>query len=222
VGSLGDVAAFSFCQDKIMTTGGEGGMLTTNNKEVWERAWSFKDHGKSYDAVYNWKHPPGFRWLHESFGTNWRMTEMQSVIGRVMLKKLPGWIEARRRNAAILTSRLAGIPALRVTVPPEGIGHAYYKYYVFVRPEELKGDWNRDRIMEAICAEGIPCFSGSCSEIYREKAFERAGLQPAERLPVARELGETSLMFLVHPTLSEDDLHDTCLAVEKVMSVAAR
>src|SRR5665648_235862 len=66
---IGDVAAYSFCQDKIMTTGGEGGMLITNSKELWEKAWSYKDHGKSYDAVYNKDHPPGFRWVHESFGT---------------------------------------------------------------------------------------------------------------------------------------------------------
>ncbi|TYO92007.1 DegT/DnrJ/EryC1/StrS family aminotransferase [Desulfallas thermosapovorans] len=217
VGSLGDVAAFSFCQDKIMTTGGEGGMLATNNREIWEKAWSFKDHGKSYDAVYNRQHPPGFRWVHESFGTNWRLTEMQSAIGRVILKKLPEWVETRRRNASILTRCFSRLPALRVTVPPGDVGHAYYKYYTFVRPEKLKGGWDRDRIMAAINAEGIPCFSGSCSEIYLEKAFDKEGLRPAERLPVAKELGETSLMFLVHPTLSEEDMYDTCQAVEKVL-----
>lgn len=220
VGSFGDAAAFSFCQDKIMTTGGEGGMLTTNSREVWEKAWSYKDHGKNYDAVYHREHPPGFRWVHESFGTNWRMTEMQAAIGRVQLRKLPRWLEIRRRNAAILTERFARLPALRVTVPPEDIGHAYYKYYVFVRPEWLKSGWDRDRVMEAINAEGIPCFSGSCSEIYREKAFTDRGWGPPERLPVARELGETSLMFLVHPTLSEEDMHDTARAVEKVLRVA--
>ncbi len=220
VGSMGDVAAFSFCQDKIMTTGGEGGMLTTSNKDIWEKAWSFKDHGKSYDAVYNRRHPPGFRWLHESFGTNWRLTEIQSAIGRVMLKKLPEWLEKRRNNAAKLNKRLCEIPALRVTIPPADIEHAYYKYYVFVRPERLKVGWNRDRVMDAICAEGIPCLSGSCSEIYLEKAFEKKGLSPFERLKTAKELGETSLMFLVHPTLSEDDMEDICLAIEKVFLTA--
>lgn len=222
VGSMGDAAAFSFCQDKIMTTGGEGGMLTTNSREVWERAWSFKDHGKSYEAVYHRQHPPGFRWLHESFGTNWRMTEMQSAVGRVVLRKLPEWVEIRRRNAAILSQRFSKIPALRVTEPPEEVGHAYYKYYVFIRPERLKEGWDRDRVMTAVCAEGIPCFSGSCSEIYLEKAFEKEGLRPPKRLKVAKELGETSLMFLVHPTLSEQDMDDTCLAVEKVLRAAVR
>ncbi len=219
VGSLGDVAAFSFCQDKIMTTGGEGGMLTTNDETIWKRSWSFKDHGKSYDAVHNRQHSAGFRWLHESFGTNWRLTEVQSAVGRILLQKLPRFVETRRRNAAILTDGFSKIPGLRVTVPPPQMRHAYYKYYAFVNSEDLRGGWNRDRIMAAISAEGIPCFSGSCSEIYLEKAFSEE-MRPPERLPTAREVGETSLMFLVHPTLTERDMLDTCRAVEKVFEVA--
>lgn len=221
IGSLGDVAAFSFCQDKIMTTGGEGGMLTTNDQKLWEKAWSFKDHGKSYDAVYNRQHPAGFRWLHESFGTNWRLTEMQSAIGRIQLLKLPDWIKIRQRHASVLTDCFSSILALRVTPPSSEIGHAYYKYYTFIRPERLKPGWDRDRIIATINAEGIPCFVGSCSEIYLEKAFDMDGLRPTKRLPVAKELGETSLMFLVHPTLGVKDVEDTCKAVEKVMKFAA-
>jgi dTDP-4-amino-4,6-dideoxygalactose transaminase len=222
IGSIGDMAAFSFCQDKIMTTGGEGGMVTTNDRILWEKAWSFKDHGKSYELVNQVNHPSGFRWLHESFGTNMRMTEVQAGIGRRQLKKLLWWRTARRNNAAILNERFSHIPALRVTIPEAGFGHAYYKYYTFVRPELLRDDWDRDRIIQAINAEGIPCFSGSCSEIYREKAFSNAGLQPVTRLETAKVLGETSLMFLVHPTLNKHDMEDTCQAVEKVMSVAQR
>lgn len=221
VGSLGHAAAFSFCQDKIMTTGGEGGMLTTNDASIWRKAWEYKDHGKSYEAVYKRQHPPGFRWLHESFGTNWRLTEMQSAIGRVQLRKLPEWTRRRQTHASVLTECFLRIPALRVTLPPDMISHSYYKYYVFVRPEMLASGWDRDRVMNAINAEGIPCYSGSCSEIYLEKAFIYEGYGPAERLPVAKELGETSLMFLVHPTLNEQDMLDTCKAVEKVMTAAA-
>ena len=221
VGSLADIAAFSFCQDKIMTTGGEGGMLTTNDTALWEKAWAFKDHGKSYDAVYKRQHPPGFRWLHESFGTNWRLTEMQSAIGRLQLRKLPEWTKTRQRYAAILADATSQIPALRVTIPPTEIGHAYYKYYVFVRPELLKVGWNRDRIMEAIIAEGVPCYSGSCSEIYLEKAFDNTGWRPISRLPVAQELGETSLMFLVHPTLTEADISKTCAVINSVLKTAS-
>ena len=140
----------------------------------------------------------------------------------MQLRKLPEWTRSRQRNATILTECFSRIPALRVTVPPNDIGHAYYKYYVFVRTERLKKGWDRDRIIAAIKAEGIPCFSGSCSEIYLEKAFEQNSLRPIERLTVAKALGETSLMFLVHPTLGINDMKDTCNVVEKVMRVAAR
>ncbi len=221
VGSIGDIGAFSFCQDKIMTTAGEGGMITLNSDEAFESAWAYKDHGKSYDATFRRKHPPGFRWLHESFGTNWRMIEVQSAIGRVQLQKLPGWVETRQSYAAQLNECFAELPGLRVTLPPSHIGHAYYKFYVLVRPSALRSDWNRDRIQAEIGEQGVRCFSGSCSEIYLEKAFPTQ-MRPSERLPVARELGETSLMFLVHPTLIPEDIARTCEVVARVIRKASR
>ncbi|MBV9499262.1 MAG: DegT/DnrJ/EryC1/StrS aminotransferase family protein [Acidobacteriaceae bacterium] len=221
VGSMGDINAFSFCQDKIMTLGGEGGLITTNDEAMLSRAWAYRDHGKSYDAVYNREHPAGFRWVHESFGTNWRITEMQSAMGRVLLRQLPAMVEQRRRHAELLTERFGKMSALRVTVPPAHICHSYYKYYALLRLERLRSGWNRDRVIAAINAEGIPCFSGICSEIYLEKAFSTE-MRPSQRLPVAKELGETSLMFLVHPTLSDTDMHDTADAVEKVLANATR
>ena len=222
VGSFGHVSAFSFCQDKIMTTAGEGGLIATNDERLWSEAWSFKDHGKSYEAVHHREHPPGFRWLHESFGTNWRLTEIQSAIGRIQLRKLPVWTGLRRRNAAILTERLGRIPALRVPMPPAQGGHAFYKFYCYVRPGLLREGWSRDRIIAETSRQGIPAFSGSCSEVYLEKAFEKTGLGPRERLSVARDLGETSLMFLVHPTLGVEDMNNTAVAVEKVMARASK
>jgi hypothetical protein len=222
VGTFGHVAAFSFCQDKIMTTCGEGGMLVTNDDELYERAWSYKDHGKSRALVYDTAPRTGvaFRWLHESFGTNWRMTEMQSAQGRIALAKIPDWVERRRANAGVLLQGLASHPALRIPVPGDEIYHAYYKFYAFVRPEMLAEGWTRDRIAEAVIAEGVPCFSGSCSEIYLEKAFAAADLAPITRLPVARELGETSLVLLVHPTAGEREMNDAVNAVEKVLAEA--
>jgi dTDP-4-amino-4,6-dideoxygalactose transaminase len=219
-GSFGDVAAFSFCQDKIMTTCGEGGMLTTNDSTLWAKAWSFKDHGKDYAAMCDIRGSATFRWVHHSFGTNWRMTEIQAAVGRAVLPRVPEMIARRQLLSQLLTTHFSQIPCLRVVEPPSEIDHARYKYYVFVRPDCLRNDWDRDRILSAINAEGVPCFAGSCSEIYLEKAF--AGMRPTNRLPVARELGETSLMFLVHPTLCEEDMYDTCLAVTKVMQVASR
>lgn len=220
IGSMGEAAAFSFCQDKILTTAGEGGMLAMRDETLWERAWAFKDHGKSHEAVYRREHAPGFRWLHESWGTNWRLSEVQSAVGRAQLAKLPGWLATRARHAARLRACFARIPALRVPAPGPEVAHAYYKFYAFVRPERLAPGWDRDRVMAAIAAEGVPCLSGSCSEIYLEKAFPPAW-RPAERLPIARELGETSLMFLVHPTLADADVEDVCRAVEKVFAAAS-
>lgn len=221
-GTFGDFGVFSFCQDKIMTTGGEGGMLICNREDYWRKAWSYKDHGKDWDAVYNREHPPGFRWLHEHFGTNWRMLEMQAVIGRIQLQRLPEWTAKRQQNAAMLLEAFRKIPALRVPWPEAPFENAGYKFYAFVRPEALKEGWDRDRIMNAVMAKDVPCLSGSCSEIYLEKCFQDAGLAPAERLPVAKELGETSLMFLIHPTLEAEHLQKVIDAVDAVMAEASR
>jgi dTDP-4-amino-4,6-dideoxygalactose transaminase len=221
VGSLGDIAAFSFCQDKIMTTAGEGGMVTTNSYDLWQRMWSYKDHGKNYDSVYRPSDKPGFRWLHDRFGTNWRLSEVQSAVGRVALRKLPGWLAARRSNAARLTQRLSQTPGLRAPMVPEHMGHAYYKYYVYVEPKALAQGWDRDRVCQAIAARGIPCGTGSCSEIYLEEAFPHQW-RPRNRYTIARQLGETSLMFLVHPTLTAANIDNTCEVVRQVMLQATR
>ena len=219
IGSLGDISAFSFCQDKIMTTAGEGGMVTTNSEELWRTMWAYKDHGKNYDAVYSRQHAPGFRWLHESFGTNWRLSEVQSAVGRAQLSKVLGWLAIRRSHANFLMTKLSSLKALRNPRVPAYIAHAYYKFYVFVRPEKLLPLWNRDRIAEEIMGRGIPCYSGSCSEIYLEKAFPEE-MRPKNRLAVARELGETSLMFLVHPTLEKRHLERTAQVIEETLLCA--
>jgi dTDP-4-amino-4,6-dideoxygalactose transaminase len=260
VGCIGHVGAWSFCQDKIMTTGGEGGMVTTNDESLWRTMWSYKDHGKSYEAVYERQHPPGFRWLHESFGTNWRMLEMQAVIGRIQLGRMAEWTVARTRNAEAIWAACRKFDALRVpgfgclgcdgdgsrvkpgmtvdlsrcarndsttviarseaTRQSSGCAHAHYKCYVYVKPDQLAEGWSRDRIVEAINAQGVPCYQGSCSEVYLEKAFDGTGWRPEPRLAVAKALGETSLMFLVHPTLTEIEIEKTCHAIEHVMGLA--
>lgn len=222
VGGLGTLATWSYCQDKILTTGGEGGAITTNEEHLWRECWELKDHGKSYEAVYHREHAPGYRWLHERFASNWRMTEVQSSIGRVILRKLGGWVAARRRNAERLLQGLADLAALRLEHPAEHEGHAYYKFYAYVRPEALASGWSRDRIMAEVEQLGVPCYSGSCSELYREKAFRDSGFVPPEPLPVAQELGETSLMLLVHPTLTDDHLDQAIAAVRQVVGQATR
>lgn len=222
VGSFGHAAAFSFCQDKIITTGGEGGMLVLDDEGAWKRAWAYKDIGRSYDAVYQRQHAPGFRWLTESFGSNWRLTEMQAAIGRIQLSKLPQWTAQRQQNAQVLVDGLSMLPMLRIPIPPAHVGHAYYKFYAFVRPDALADGWSRDRIMAELNDRGVPTTVGSCSEIYRETAFVERGWGPKNPLPIARELGETSLMFMVHPTLSAAALQATVDAMHAVAEVATR
>jgi dTDP-4-amino-4,6-dideoxygalactose transaminase len=221
VGSFGAISAWSFCQDKIMTTAGEGGMVTTNDEELWQRVWSFKDHGKSWSAIYEKQHPPGFRWLHESFGTNWRMTEIQAAVGRLQLQKMPQWFETRTAYGLQIWNMAKNFNSLRVPSVPDNVQHAFYKCYVFVESEQLKQGWDRDRIIQAIVDGGVPCFSGSCSEVYKEKAFDGTNYRPKTSLEVAIELGDTALMFLVHPTLKQAEIDKCCKVLSKVMSEAS-
>ena len=220
VGSIGNIGCWSFCQDKIMTTGGEGGMVTTNDKSLWSKMWSYKDHGKSYEAVYERKHPEGFRWVNESFGTNWRMTEMQGAIGRIQLKRMPDWHAKRSANANEIWNTSKQCKGLRVPNIPDYIKHAVYKCYVFVELKKLKKGWERDKIIKEINILSVPCYSGACPEVYLEKAFDNTGLRPKEKLVNTKELGESSLMFLVHPTLTKNEIKQTCDAIISVMNLA--
>ncbi len=217
-GSIGHIGAWSFCQDKIMTTGGEGGMVTTNDEMLWRKMWSYKDHGKNYDSIYNKQHPPGFRWLHDSFGTNWRMMEMQAVIGRLQLVEMPKWTAKRNANMARIQVIFENNPYFTVAKPSSDYVHAAYKCYVQVNVDVLPEGWSRDRIMAEISALNVPCFSGSCSEVYLEKAFDDTNWRPEKPLKNAKALGETSLMFLVHPTLSEDSIQKTVNAIQQVIA----
>ncbi len=221
VGALGDVAAWSFCQDKIMTTGGEGGMVTTNDGELWNQMWSYKDHGKSWKAVYEKEHPPGFRWLHESFGTNWRMIEIQAVIGRIQLKRMSEWTQIRQRNAGLIDKAAEEYKCVRVPRIPGHVVHGQYKHYLFVEPSKLKPGWTRDRIIHELTTMGVPVAQGSCSEVYLEKAFDGTPWRPQSRLLNAKILGETSLMLMVHPTLKEDEMEKTTTGLRRVLSLAS-
>lgn len=222
VGSIGHIGAWSFCQDKIISTGGEGGMVTTNSRNWWSFMWSYKDHGKSWDLVYNEDHAPGFRWLHSQLGTNYRITEIQAAIGCIQLKRLSRWHKRRTSNARQLTEAFRTLKGLRVSEPPEEVLHAYYKYYCFVERSTLKEGWSRDRILNELVSRGIPVAVGSCSEVYLEKAFFEMQCVPKPRLPVAQKLGETSLLFLVHPTLGREHMNTIINAVGEVMELSVR
>lgn len=219
VGSMGHIGAFSFCQDKIMSTAGEGGMLVTDCRDCWQQAWAFKDHGKNPDKVRAYQEKPGFKWLHDNYGSNYRMTEIQAAIGRIQLESLDDWVRIRARNAKILYDTLKSCEILRLPVPPSNVEHAYYKFYAFVDPDKLKPDWTRDRILDALIADGLPGWSGSCPEIYREGAYQHLGHQS---LSVASELGETSIMLPVHPTLSPENMKEIGEAIVRVANQASK
>ena len=221
VGSFGHAAAFSFCQDKIISTGGEGGMLVTDDQDVWRKVWSLKDHGRDYDEAFNREHEPGHRWLCATFGTNWRLTEMQSAIGRIQLKKLSKWLSVRRSHAAQLIDGLSDVRGLNIHLPGRGVLHAYYRFYASIDMERLHSDWNQDRIIDAIKTEGVPCFHGSCSEIYREKAFGQI-MRDSYPLPNAKLIGKNSMALLLHPTLEEEHIKKTIEVVRQVMTIATR
>ncbi|MGI8310909.1 DegT/DnrJ/EryC1/StrS family aminotransferase [Saccharopolyspora hattusasensis] len=221
VGTFGDLAAWSFCQDKIMTTAGEGGAITTNDEDLFRRCWELKDHGKSYHAVHQrTPRPPGFRWIHDSFGTNARMTEVQAAVGRSQLRKLSSWVATRRSHGQLLRESLQEAPALRIPRIPRGMDPVYYRFYAHIRTDDLAEGWTRDRVVEAINAEGVPCLHGGCAEIHRERAFATTG-RPAGTLPVAAELGATSLALPLNPRLSDGDVRDMAHAVKRVLRTAA-
>lgn len=218
VGSFGHLSCWSFCQDKIMSTAGEGGIITTNNKEIYKKIWSYKDHGKSYDAVFNQKqHSTVFRYLHEDLGSNYRMTEIQASIGRIQLKNLDETQIIRERNADILFTTLEKLDILRIPVPPKSVKHAWYKFYAYVNEEKLSINWSRDKIINKLSTEGFPAFSGSCSEIYMEECIKKLNIQPSKRLKNAKNLGETSLCFLVDPLISNDEMHEYAKSIKQVL-----
>ena len=223
VGSIGDIGCWSFCQDKIISTGGEGGMVTTNNQFLWSKMWSFKDHGKNWSKTLEKNSSLQFRWIHDSFGTNWRMSEIQGAIGRLQLNRLPEWNKKRIKYAKQIWAAANETTCLLApTLSCDGCDgnctgfdrcrHAAYKCYVFFKGPAHK----RDEFIKKINSKGVPCFSGTCSEIYMEKAFENTGFRPEKRLTVAKELGETSLMFLCHPNLSQQEIDKTCHEIKQV------
>lgn len=222
VGSFGHANAWSFCLDKMITTGGEGGMVTTDDEDLWSQMWSYKDHGKDYDAVYIKSHPPGYQWLHEGWGTNWRLTEPQSALGLVQLKRMPVWTAARAHNARIFRERFNRLSAVHVPWPSDEITHAWYRLYVHVKKDALKDGWSRDRIQAECMVRGLSLSVGSCSEIYRENCFGTSCLAPSVPLPNARAMTNLCLAFLVHPGLTDDMLHAVADVFEDVVIEATR
>jgi len=200
VGTWGVFSSWSFCQDKIMTTGGEGGMLCTPDLRLWKKAWQYSQHGKDYDLSHAKVAEPGFRWLIAHEGTNLRMTEMQAAIGLCQLRKLDDWVDRRARNSAIMQAALRGLHGVRVPSTPAG--HAHYRCMAYAHAAA-----DRPKLLAALVGAGLQANIGSCSEIYREPIFAQHGLAPTNALTVAHALGETSIALMVHHTIDEVTMH---------------
>lgn len=214
VGSFGHASVFSFCQDKIITTGGEGGALLVNDEALWRFAWSYKDHGKDWDKATARAAGTNYRWLHTQVGTNWRMTEMQAAIGIVQMGKLDAWLAQRNLLARTWIDQLQRLDCLELPMPAANVRHGWYKFCVFVRPERLVPGMGRDELLSLLSQNGVRAFFGSCPEIYREGAYAH---RRQERLKVAQRLGETSLMFEVHPTLRQETVHKAAQRVVELV-----
>jgi dTDP-4-amino-4,6-dideoxygalactose transaminase len=197
-------------------------MVTTNDFSLFESMWSFKDHGKSWQEIQNNTAPSyGPRLIHTKIGTNWRMMEIQAAIGILQLNKVEEWSARRNKIAAEIGNVCNMYSALRVPEVPKHLKHAYYRFYVFIKDEFLAFGWTRNRLIEEARAKGIPCIQGSSPEIYLEPAFQSLKIGPATRLPVAQELGESSIAFLVHPTISNEELDKILFALNELLSVAS-
>ncbi len=222
VGQFGDISTWSFCQDKIISTGGEGGMVTTNNKKYFNKIRSFKDHGKSFAKLEKGDLSQGYKYIHDNLGSNFRLTEMQSAIGRIQLCKLDLWNKIRTKNAVLLHNNLYKNPLVRVPFPEKDIIHGWYKFNCFINKKFLKDDWSRDKIINAIVDRGYPAFQGGCSEIYLEKCFASVSSLKNKKLSIANELGETNLTFLVHPTINEDIILDYSSNIISILNLACK
>ncbi|MBT0667225.1 DegT/DnrJ/EryC1/StrS family aminotransferase [Novosphingobium profundi] len=216
VGAFGAAASFSFCTDKIMSTGGEGGLILLRDPAVWETAWSIKDHGKDHALLHDGQGRPGeFRYVHERPGSNHRMTEMQAALGRCQLAKLEGWLARRRENAEALHRALAGIPGLTLPAPPPHVRHAWYKFYVQLDEDQAR---RRMAIIAALHERGIPAGSGACPDMSREHALARWPWRSDAGLATAQALGQRTLMFPCDQTLAASDMARMADALAQVLA----
>ncbi len=229
VGSFGSISTWSFCQDKIISTGGEGGMISTNNKKLWLKCWTLKDHGKNYKSTFHKKHKTEFKWLHDDYGSNYRMTEMQAVIGREQLKSLNEQIKKRNLVANLYLKSLKDYYLKYDILKKPNFDfqinftkkkskksntylHAFYRLNLFINKNRI----NQNKLIKELKKKKINCGVGSCPEIYREKIFKKLKLFPKKRLLNAKLLGETSLIFPINPYKSLNKVKNEIYVINKV------
>jgi perosamine synthetase len=204
-GTIGEAGCFSFWEDKIITTGGEGGAILTADASLAERMRRIRHHGEGPIE--------GARaYYHLELGYNYRMTAMQAATGLVQLRKLEEYLIARRRNATHLSERLGEIPQVEPPFIADYAVHSYYKYVC-----RLRRDSGIDiaRFVSAVAAEGLPISRRYPTPLPQQPVFRNAGLADAA-CPVADRLSSELFTMLVHPTASVADMDDYVTAIAKV------
>ena len=231
VGSLGDLSTWSFCRDKIISTGGEGGMISTNKKNLWHKIWSLKDHGKNFKRVFYQKHKTGFKWLHDDLGSNYRMTEMQAALGREQLNTLDKQIKTRNFIARLyinglkdyfiksdilknLDLKCESCPLKKNKIKCNKCTHSFYRLNLFINKKKI----NQIKLIEQFNKKKIECTVGSCPEIYREKIFKNLGIYQKKRLQNAKLLGESSIMFPINPNKSLTKIKAEINSIKKILN----
>jgi dTDP-4-amino-4,6-dideoxygalactose transaminase len=242
VGCIGDVGAFSFCQNKTFTTGGEGGMVTTNNEEVAWRCRSFRDHGYDVEKRLSLLEMEGaLPYIHKIIGFNYRMTEMQSAIGVKEMERLDSWnLPRRRRNGEILIAELKDLPQIQyLPVHNQEKVNGFYVFPVVLNLERLSCD--KKTFLEAIVAEGVPAWREFWPQSYKERAYQEHNGFGRFKFPFrskeytapesvaydriycsnAAWLEERTFIVQVYPTLEEEDMRLIAKAIKKVASAYA-
>jgi dTDP-4-amino-4,6-dideoxygalactose transaminase len=210
-GTLGDAGCFSLSMVKHVSTGGEGGMVVTGSDQVAGVCRSLRNYGREQDADGGW--------AHARVGFNYRLTEMQSIIGLNELARLDSWNLPRRRGFAKIYdhafSGLYGVRAVPLNSPQRL--NAYWKYPLQVEPDRLA--CGMDELRAALAAEGIPEAGGAWPETYQEPAFADPS---GRRCPVAEQLGKRTLVLALHPTWEKAHIETCVAAVKKVLRVYRR
>ena len=222
VGTFGDISVWSFCNDKIISTLGEGGMIGTNNKDLYERIWQLKEIGKVRKLMIKKYKNTAYRWVHNTFGTNLRLTEIQSAVGRMQLKRLKNFIKIRNFNSKKILNNLEKFKSVSVPIIPKKFTHAFYRCYVRIDKKNLKNGWSKYKIIENLIKQGVPCNEGSCSELYREKSFKKFGYIPKKRLKNARKLSESSIAFQVDHSINLNQLQKIIISIKQTFLKATK
>ncbi len=171
VGSFGRISVFSFCNDKIISTGGEGGIVLTNEKQLYRKVYEYKDHGKDFKQQN--KFLLNYNYIHNTFGTNYRITEFQSCLGRIQLKKLNKNLRTRNFIAKSIYKLSNKFPILfREPIFNKDNYNAYYVCYLFLNKNGIKKNININKIINTLRNSGIICSIGACPELYKEKVFK--------------------------------------------------